>query len=143
MNDFVLNRWQPNWITINLVVTLRLRNHGLAMLKTPWCLTLDATERLDPQVFDFTQKPPCSRNRRNILVLAQPRRKIQIHRRLQMHSVSLWLQQGRTIHENVQPSLRRHGATAQWSDAVILEHHPEAKEERLEARNHRNLCYWR
>ena len=118
----------------------RLRNHGLAMLKTPWCLTLDADERLDPAGLRLLRKSRPAAGIGGIFLcwrnLVENADSFDDYKcilfRRGFNKVGL-------IHENVQPSLRRHGATAQWSDAVILEHHPEARKNAWKRETYRNL----
>lgn len=104
----------------------KLRNHGLAMLRTDWCLSLDADERLDPAGFAALRAAEPADGIGGLF--------------LRWHNV---LEQGETFddykcalfrrgftmthleHENSQTAVRREGSIAVWSDAVVLEHRPE------------------
>lgn len=118
----------------------RLRNRGLAMLDTPWRLTLDADERLEPGGFrDLrSQQPPPNVGGiflrwHNLMEDADAfdDYKCALFRR-GVHQTGL-------IHENVQPSLRQRGLVGRCSDSVVLEHHPESRKDAWKRETYRRL----
>ena len=120
-----------------------LRNRGLSMLHSPWCMTLDADERLDPDGLKSLRKNAPADDVGGLFLRwhnlveggeAFDDYKCAIFRR-GFRKVGL-------IHDNVQPSLRLGGTVAEWSDAVVLEHRPEARKNRWKRQTYRNrlLC---
>ncbi|MEZ5586128.1 MAG: glycosyltransferase family 2 protein [Sedimenticolaceae bacterium] len=103
-----------------------LRNQGLGMLHTDWCLSLDADERLDPRGLDALRKNPppdgvaglflCWRNFLEHGETFDDYKCAVFRRGVTMSHIE---------HENAQTAVRRAGEIVEWTDAVILEHHPE------------------
>lgn len=109
-----------------------MRNRGLASLETPWCLTLDADERLDPDGFrDLRTEVPRSHVGGVFLRWRNHTEHGEVFDDYKCALFRRGFQKVGLIHENVQPSLRRAGSIAQWSDAVVLDHRPEARKEGL------------
>lgn len=116
-----------------------LRNRGLAALATPWCLTLDADERLAPDGFRELRRHTPRADIGGVFLRWRNHTehgevfddyKCAVFRR-GFRKVGL-------IHENVQPSLRNAGAIAQWSDAVVLDHRPEARKDGIKQQMYRD-----
>ncbi|MGB5561236.1 MAG: glycosyltransferase [Sedimenticolaceae bacterium] len=107
-----------------------LRNEGLRRLESPWCLTLDADERLDPRDLRRLRKHPPPMDIGGLFF--RWRNFLEQGEVFDDYKCALF-RNGFTkvglIHDNVQPSLRRTGSIAVWTDAVVLEHRPEVRKE--------------
>lgn len=101
------------------------RNRSFDALSTPWILSLDADERLDPAGVE------------RLLALPEPAADDGLFLRWMTHldgdtiedyKLSVFRRglhcQGR-VHENLQPAFRAGGLTARWCGAVELDHYPD------------------
>ena len=103
-----------------------LRNQGLAMLNTDWCLSLDADERLDPRGLHLLRQNPPPKGVAGLFLRwcnflehgeTFDDYKCAVFRRgVTMSHIE---------HENAQTAVRRDGGIVEWSEAVVLEHRPE------------------
>lgn len=124
----------------------RLRNRGLAMLDTPWCMTLDADERVAPEGLRALRRGRFAGGTGGVFL--RWRNHLEDGTVFDDYKCVLFrrgLRKVGLIHDNVQPSLRRAGLAGEWSDAVVLEHYPEARKNAWKRRvyHDRLLCAMR
>lgn len=104
-----------------------LRNRGLAMLDTPWCMTMDADEQLDPKGFRELKNTKLPENTDGLFL--RWRNELESGEVFDDYKCALFRKGIRKlglIHDNVQPAIRLAATRAAWSDAVMLLHRPEA-----------------
>lgn len=123
-----------------------LRNRGLAMLDTPWCMTLDADERVAPDGLRALRRSRIADGSGGIFL--QWRNHLEDGTVFDDYKCVLFrrgLRKVGLIHDNVQPALRRAGLVGDWSDAAVLEHYPEARKNTWKRRiyHERLLCAMR
>lgn len=103
-----------------------LRNQGLAMLHTDWCLSLDADERLDSCGLEALRRNPPPKEVAGLFL--RWRNFIEKGETFDDYKCAVF-RRGVTMshieHENAQTAVRRAGGIVEWSDAVVLEHRPE------------------
>ena len=111
------------------------RNRALATLSTPWALSLDADERLEPEGL----RKLCA----HVAELPDDVGGVGVRWRTHTpegafddYKVAFFRRGVRKvgfIHDHVQADLRRLGLRAVWSDEVVLEHHPEPRKDGAKA----------
>jgi glycosyltransferase involved in cell wall biosynthesis len=102
------------------------RNEGFAALGTPWIMTLDADERLDPVELDALLALDDADLSDGIF--ARWTTYIPGRQPIDDYKLFLFRQPHRhmgLIHDTAQPSLRQVGASADWTDRAMLRHYPD------------------